>query len=262
MAILPFEKWHGTGNDFILIDSTHWPESLLEPDRIATLCHRRFGIGADGLMALRPLGDGRVEMRYFNSDGHPGSMCGNGGRCAVAFALKMKWAEYEVWLEAPDGEHRGTALNDGRIALNMQMAHFPNPMAHGSFVNTGSPHLVIKVSNTQEVRVEEEGRMWRHDAQFAPGGTNVNFWSVHNNAIRMRTFERGVEAETLSCGTGTVAVALVVAEEQKLPHGPLTIQAPGGTLEVDFQKGEEGYRCIVLSGPATHVFNGEVSGYD
>lgn len=262
MAVLPFEKWHGTGNDFILIDSSLSPNWSPSHAQIAALCHRRYGIGADGLMALRPLGDGRVEMRYFNSDGYPGSMCGNGGRCAVAFALQKNWAEHEVWLEAPDGAHRGTVLADGRIALNMQNAQFPKPVEQGSFVDTGSPHFVLKVGNTEEVRVEEEGRMWRHDALFSPGGTNVNFWSWQNESITMRTFERGVEAETLSCGTGTVAVALVVAEERKLQQGPLTIQAPGGLLEVDFQKGEEGYRCIVLSGPATHVFNGEINGHD
>jgi diaminopimelate epimerase len=258
MGVIEFEKWHGTGNDFILIRADDHKEIHFSQDLVRFLCSRHLGIGADGLMLLRPMDDGKVEMKYFNSDGLPSSMCGNGGRCSAAFSLQNEWAEKEVLLEAPDGLHRAWMKENGQMELEMQDTALPHECLSGYFVDTGSPHYVMKVTDLNHIDVLKEGRAWREHSEFAPGGSNVNFWMPKGDEIFMRTYERGVEAETLSCGTGTVAVALVIAQLRQMTKGPLKLQAPGGQLTVDFQLDEKGFTDIRLKGPTTKVFEGKM----
>ena len=256
MASLSFEKWHGTGNDFILIDENDIGKLDLGEDRIRLLCDRHFGIGADGLMLLSALDKDAISMKYFNSDGRPGSMCGNGGRCAVNFAHSKNWMKSKARMLAPDGWHRAERSEDGTVRLQMQDTALPGSVLNGNFLDTGSPHYVEEVDDLIRLDVGVIGHSLRHHEQFRPEGTNVNFYSVSDDRISMRTFERGVEAETLSCGTGTVAVALCVAEKRGIDEDELQVAAPGGELSVAFKRTSDGFEQVVLSGPAHFVFRG------
>jgi diaminopimelate epimerase len=252
---IAFSKYQGTGNDFILIDDR---QSRFNPDPevIAAMCNRHFGIGADGLILLRHAASQDFTMRYFNSDGHESTMCGNGGRCLVRFAADVGLVGSATRFEAIDGLHEARILPDGRVALGMQDVAQVEQHPAGLWLHTGSPHLVCKVPQVAAVDVHRQGETLRHDPRYAPGGTNVNFVEVANNLLRVRTFERGVEAETLSCGTGVTAAAIAAWDARWLERTTVPIETPGGLLEVSFDPWEGGYRSVVLTGPAQFVFEG------
>ncbi len=257
--LIEFNKYQGAGNDFVMIDD----RSLNFPDTnnklIASLCDRRFGIGADGLILIRNHGDLDFEMLYFNSDGEIGTMCGNGGRCAYLFALDKSIVNGEAVFEASDGLHKASVDKDGIISLSMNNVDAPLSIMGNNFLNTGSPHYIIPVTDISKIDVVTRGRAFRMSEQFAPGGTNVNFIEVSNEKIKIRTYERGVEDETLACGTGITAAA--ISNEWGKEDGlyTTTVEAIGGTLKVNFILNIKGASDIKLIGPAQNVYSGIIN---
>jgi len=253
---LPFTKYQGTGNDFVLVDAIGQTGTSINPDIIPKICDRRFGVGADGLIILKPHQTADFYMDYYNADGSQ-SFCGNGSRCAVHMAHALKYVGNECVFETIDGLHAGR-IDGALVEIKLQDVGPEKELEMGYFINTGSPHLVCLVKDPDKINVEKLGREYRDLPQFAPDGTNVNFLSVSNqNAIRIRTYERGVEAETLSCGSG-VAAASIIATRHGL-SSPVTIHTLGGTLLVSFKvKAAGGYSEVYLKGPATKVFQGEM----
>ncbi len=262
---MKFYKYHGTGNDFILLDQ-RFGQSLNEQDAetIAALCQRRFGIGADGLILLQKSDEADFHMAYFNADGRPSSMCGNGGRCVVAFAKRLSVFEgSECRFTASDGLHRAKLLPDGRIALKMGDVPLVRKFGEDFFLDTGSPHYVCFVQEPDAVDVRAEGARIRYSDAWRSEGVNVNFVATKGEQLRVRTYERGVEAETRSCGTGVTAAALAFWYKTSPLAGTHTqaISTPGGELEVRFTfEPSVGFRQIWLVGPAVPVFEGKWSG--
>ena len=257
-----FSKYHGTGNDFILIDGRAIDTSVMDTQIIKYLCHRRFGIGADGLIILKDSKKYDFRMVYYNSDGEEGSMCGNGGRCITAFAHKLGITGTAAIFEGIDGSHEATILPNGHIKLRLIDVEGIKTFEDGYFLNTGSPHFVKIVENSDVCDVQGEGKTIRHEARFLPGGTNVNFVQLlpESMQIKVRTYERGVEKETLSCGTGVTAAAIVSYYKQKPETASYQIDALGGKLTVSFIPGDAlKFTEVYLTGPATHVFDGTYS---
>ena len=255
-----FHKFHGTGNDFIMIDNRSG-SFLPDPSSISRMCHRRFGIGADGLILLQEDASLDFEMKYYNADGLEGTMCGNGGRCALAFADFLSWTGRKARFTAIDGQHEGEIIRkeEGlwQVGLGMADTPLPVPMAGGYFINTGSPHLVLTVDDVDSVDVVGDGRRLRHDALFRPGGTNVDFVRQTPEGLIVRSYERGVEDETLSCGTGVTAASIVMAFQSAIDSGPTEIRTRGGNLRVHWTRLDERYTGIILEGPAALVYSGE-----
>ncbi len=251
-----FKKYQGTGNDFVMIDDRGGEFPAENYKLVARLCHRRFGIGADGLILVRAHPDCDFEMRYYNADGQPGSMCGNGGRCAVMFARQLGIFKNSCRFMASDGLHRGQIQN-GKVRLQMQ--DVASVQCHDGyfFADTGSPHYVAFVDDVDTFPVVEQGRKIRQQPAFAPGGTNVNFVTRRADLLDVRTYERGVEDETWACGTGATAVALVAALQNS--QSPVMLKVKGGQLQVAFERQGKAFKNIYLTGPATHVFSGEVT---
>lgn len=255
---LAFYKYHGAGNDFILLDAMKAPVPGLTEALVATLCNRHTGIGADGLMVLLPSPSHAFEMLYYNADGRPGSLCGNGSRCAVALANALGiWNKQGTFLAA-DGPHYAELVRaEGYVStvlLEMHVPLLPEETSFGLFVDTGSPHVVIELEEgLAEYPVSDEAVAIRHAEAFAPGGTNVNFLEQHGPGTwAIRTYERGVEAETLACGTGVTAAAWVLAHRYGWQDPwEVTLQARGGFLQVRFEGGR-----LWLMGPAAFVFEG------
>jgi diaminopimelate epimerase len=254
---IPFNKYHGTGNDFIIIDNR---EGIFNPSDtilINKLCHRRFGIGADGLILVSLHKQFNFEMKYFNSDGNEGSMCGNGGRCAAAFAVRAGIAGRKQKFFAFDGPHEAE-IGDENIRLQMSDVTSISKVKGNYFINTGSPHYIRFVKNVQEFDVFNEGKKLRWSDDFKPGGTNVDFVELTDNGIFVRTFERGVEDETLSCGTGVTASAIASVLAGHFDTNIIKVKTPGGNLSVEFKPGNGKVTGIRLSGPATFVFEGKI----
>ncbi|HEV7379877.1 MAG TPA: diaminopimelate epimerase [Dyadobacter sp.] len=256
---ITFYKYQGTGNDFVMIDDRdqNFPASK---ELIAALCHRRFGIGADGLILLQNDGQYDFRMVYFNADGAEGSMCGNGGRCFVRFAHDLGLFETSTTFIAVDGPHEATASAD-IIRLKMSPVHQVQLNDEYDFMNTGSPHYVTYVDNIKETDVVDIGKDIRYGPVFGPvGGTNVNFIQVlEENHLSVRTYERGVEDETYSCGTGVTACALS-AHIREGWNSPIAVETLGGPLQVAFNTtGDNQFDDIYLIGPALRVFEGEVN---
>ncbi|GAB4199961.1 MAG: diaminopimelate epimerase [Bacteroidia bacterium] len=254
-----FFKYQGAGNDFILIDNRQ-KTIFLEPSQIQRLCNRHFGIGADGLILLENSERADFKMVYFNSDGKESTMCGNGGRCIVAFAKKLGIIPHNTTtFEAIDGLHYAEILQNNLIKLQMQNVTAIEKYGNDFVLNTGSPHYVRIVQNIKEVDVVKEGINIRYSDMFKEKGINVNFLEITNqHHILVRTYERGVENETLACGTGVTACALVLAEKSQMSAGCIDITAPGGQLKVEFEKKQGVYQHIFLIGNADNVFKGEV----
>jgi diaminopimelate epimerase len=252
-----FYKYHGTGNDFILIDKRE-KQIDLEKGQIARLCRRRFGIGADGLMLLENEPGYDFRMVYYNSDGNESTMCGNGGRCIAAFAKKLGLINMLTSFVAVDGSHSATVHNDGTISLDMIDVKEIERQDDHLIINTGSPHYIKWVEDVANVDVFGEGRRIRNDQRFVPKGINVNFVQTLGNSLRVRTYERGVEDETLSCGTGVTAAAIALKADQTGKF-IVPVETPGGKLEVSFDKGTANTATnVVLKGPAVFVFEGDV----
>ncbi len=257
---LTFYKYQGTGNDFVIIDNRESIVSKNNTKLFARLCDRKFGIGADGLMLLELPKDDRDDftMVYFNADGNESSMCGNGGRCLVAFAAFLGVIENKAIFTAIDGKHHAE-IKDGLVYLQMQNVSEIEKYDSHLFLNTGSPHHVTMVEDLTSFDVENIGREIRNGAPYFDLGSNVNFVEKRNgNSFAVRTYERGVEDETLSCGTGVTAVALSMHAMRLTDKEQVCIQTPGGELKVTFTKGENGYENIFLIGPAEQVFKGEI----
>lgn len=259
-----FFKYHGTGNDFIMIDNRHDTLKSISHDLVARLCHRRFGIGADGLILLEHSDNFDFRMKYFNSDGHEGSMCGNGGRCVVAFASHLGLISENTTFEAVDGIHEAVILknddNEQLVSLRMNDVNVIERYGTDYVLNTGSPHYVQITNDVQKIDVVNEGKKIRNSESFIKEGINVNFVSCNNDSNRLRTYERGVEDETWSCGTGSVAAAIVLALENKVNETePVSLATPGGKLQVSFRREGSIFSEIKLTGGAVLVFKGIIN---
>lgn len=260
-----FYKYQATGNDFIIIDDrdNKFPKENIE--LIKKLCHRRFGIGADGLILLQKSNTHDFKMWYANSDGKQSTMCGNGGRCIAAFAKYLRIIELKTTFEAIDGEHKATFNNDGIVNLQMCNIDAINELKSNRYeTNSGSPHLVWFVDKTNEYPVFEIGRDVQKSIEYKGLGINVNFIEEVNtsqNQINIRTYERGVEDETLSCGTGATAAAICYLKKNQIQNGThtVTLNTMGGTLKVTCNKiSDNKYDNIWLCGMATFVFKAEI----
>ena len=254
---LEFYKYQGTGNDFVMIDNRHSEFSKNDTERISFLCDRKFGIGADGLILLEEDEETDFRMVYFNADGKEGSMCGNGGRCLVAFAKYMEVIDDETTFNAVDGLHKAT-IENGVVSLQMQDVTGIMVKPTATFLDTGSPHHVQLVKNLDNINVFKEGKKLRYGL-YGEKGSNVNFVEQKDTAtFSVRTYERGVEDETLSCGTGVTAVAIAMHNSGKTDSENVLINSLGGELQVRFEKNGKGYKNIHLVGPAKMVYKGEI----
>ncbi len=247
------------GNDFILIDDRLEEFDVKDANSIAKLCDRKFGIGADGLILLRKHHTSDFQMIYFNADGRESSMCGNGGMCIVKFAHYLKIFHHTTTFQAIDGPHQAY-FHEESVVLRMIDVYKVQTYQSDFIINTGSPHYVRFVDNLANVNVCLQGRKIRHSKKFTEqGGINVNFVQiVQKQHLKVRTYERGVENETLSCGTGATAVAIVAAFSQKW-NSPIKIETLGGELGVNFQQKKGVFKRIFLAGAAKKVFEGKIS---
>lgn len=256
--IAQFYKYHGTGNDFVILDNRDRKYSSLEVAQIQQLCNRRFGIGADGLMLLNLIKAYDFEMKYYNADGRESSMCGNGGRCLVQFANDMGMKKTSYKFLAIDGSHEASFEDNGWVRLKMKDVKGLTTHQDNIVLDTGSPHYIKMVDDVKAYNVIDEGREIRYSKDFAPGGLNVNFVQPDHDKIIVRTYERGVEDETLSCGTGVTACALVFGKTDK-GFKRVDIETLGGHLAVEFNKvNTDEFENIWLCGPATFVYKGEI----
>ncbi|SDL03525.1 diaminopimelate epimerase [Salinimicrobium catena] len=259
---LSFYKYQGTGNDFVMVDNRQNIISKNNTNLIKTLCDRKFGIGADGLILLEDADEPRVDFKmvYFNSDGRESSMCGNGGRCIVAFAHFLGIIKDRTVFTAIDGLHEATIEGD-LVSLKMTEVERVEEKEDAVFLNTGSPHHVVFHKDIASLNIKEEGAAIRYsEAYKKAGGTNVNFSQPSEEAVlRVRTYERGVEDETLSCGTGVTAVALAAFATGKVSAKKIKLLTPGGELFVSFEPEGKAFKNIWLTGPAKQVFKGEIS---
>ncbi len=252
---IEFSKWHGTGNDFILIDDRKsvFP---IDSELIQRLCDRHFGIGSDGLILIQEPKEKGIEfhMEFINPDASR-SFCGNGSRCAYAFWSELIDDRSPAAFTAFDGKHEAE-WREGKVAVTLAPVDRIERESEGQdHVNTGSPHELVWVEDPDRIDVVTEGRKRRYDPKRMPGGTNVNFITVKDGSVRMRTYERGVENETLSCGTGVVAAALSALSRDRA-NSPVKVIAPGGELLVEAERKGDGWHQIRLIGPAIPVFQG------
>ena len=259
-----FYKYQATGNDFVLIDNRTGKNSLSK-DQIVNICDRKFGVGADGVMLIEKHPSADFNLQYYNSDGSQ-SLCGNGSRAAVKMAATLGLVNGKASFEAYDGPHDAEILPDGIVRLRMNDVTAIQKLGKDEFfIHTGSPHFIRMVSDVRSYPVFDEGKNVRYDKKYAPGGTNANFvQTLPENAIFVRTYERGVENETLSCGTGVTAAALAASFFGY--QSPVTVKTLGGDLMVQFKKRHSGtssslsdtFTEVYLVGPAKMVFEGDL----
>jgi diaminopimelate epimerase len=252
-----FYKYQGAGNDFVILDNRNNIYSDLTKEQIEFICDRRFGVGADGLMTVSQQDGYDFRMRYFNSDGGEAEMCGNGARCIVAFAKKLGLIDNKAKFVAMDGEHTAY-INDGRVKVHMSDVSEVEIGEDYYYLNTGVPHYVKIVNNIGSLEIVEEGRKIRYNNRFKEVGTNVNFIELTENGFDIRTYERGVEDETLACGTGCTASAIAASIALNHTKNSFNIKAKGGNLGVSFEKNDTDYKNIWLEGPAEMSFKGEI----
>lgn len=253
-----FYKYQGVGNDFIILDNRSGQYSDLTTAQINFLCNRRFGIGADGVMTFNLHPEAAFEMKYYNADGKEGSLCGNGGRCIIAFARKLDLIKDKVTFLATDGLHEGILKVDGWVELKMNDVTHIERGYDFAILDTGSPHYVKYTDRLEELDVVGKGKAVRFNDRFSAEGINVNFVEYGSDALHIRTYERGVEDETQACGTGVTAAAIVVAGNQNMAY-TIPVKARGGDLVVRYhKKDDQHYEDIWLCGPAKFVFEGEV----
>jgi diaminopimelate epimerase len=256
--IIHFFKYQGTGNDFIVLDNRNGTHSNLTMAQIRSMCDRRFGIGADGLMLLNNKAGFDFEMKYFNADGREGSMCGNGGRCMVKFAYEMGIRKNIYHFMASDGPHEAEIIDNNTVNLKMNDVHGISDYRGDFILNTGSPHYVKMVNDVMDYDVFQKGMGIRYDTDFAMDGINVNFVELKQpDEIMVRTYERGVEDETFSCGTGVTASALVCYHNEN-GYNDVSVITKGGRLVVKFDRIDDQIaKNIWLCGPAEKVFEGD-----
>lgn len=251
-----FSKYNGAGNDFILIDDR---ENLINDNKslISYLCNRHFGIGGDGLIILKESSNSDFEILHYTSDGNLGSLCGNGSRCAVLFAYNKDIISKNTVFHAFDGIHNAEILDNGLIKMEMKINSDIVSNSYGTWLDTGSPHLVIEKNDTDKLDVNNEGRLIRYNDFYKEEGVNVNFVEkISDDQFKIRTYERGVENETLACGTGSTASAIGMNFLGKTNSSNITMQCKGGDLNVQFNSSEKGYKEISITGPAKLVFEG------
>ena len=254
---LRFSKYHGAGNDFVMINAIR-SKIELSDDEVKAICDRRTGVGADGLIMVLPSEKYAFRMKYYNCDGHESTFCGNGGRCIAAFAVKEGLAPQVIEYEAIDGVHKAIVTknsdNEYTVSITMRDIEDYDLNEERLLINTGSPHYVTRVKDLKHYDVRKHGADIRNDKNISKDGVNVDFMEVIDNQYRIRTFERGVEDETLACGTGVTASAIAAA----LWYGGnnIDIRTTLATLNVKFEKDKNSIKNIVLTGPATHVFDG------
>lgn len=254
---LTFYKYQGTGNDFVMIDNRQKTFPKKDSNLVSSLCDRRFGIGADGLILLEGDQDSGFGMVYYNADGNEGSLCGNGGRCFVTFAKHLGLIDDEMRFTAADGIHTAS-IKGNVVSLKMQDVSDIRQKPNAIFLDTGSPHHVQWVQGLSDFQVYKEGARLRYSIYGKPG-SNINFVEpADNGSFAVRTYERGVEDETLSCGTGVTAVALALHSTGRLQHNEASIQTQGGELKVTFDVNDGRYTDVYLIGPAEQVFKGEI----
>ena len=255
---IKFQKYQGTGNDFIIIDNTNLSFPSENNSLIKKLCDRKYGIGCDGLILINPSKSSDFLMNYYNSDGNLGSMCGNGARCSVKFAQNLNIINNKTVFTAYDGLH-DALISDNLITLSMKPVRDTKSFGNDLFLDTGSPHYVKIVSDIAKINVLKEGRIIRNNSVFKKEGVNVNFVQIISDSkFNVRTYERGVENETLSCGTGVTAVALAMFELNKTSLNKVKIITKGGDLEVEFNKTSKVYDKIKLTGIVNMVYSGEI----
>jgi diaminopimelate epimerase len=282
MNTFSFVKMSGAGNDFIIFDMKSNPDLGLNSDVIKRLCNRREGIGADGVITISDDNENDFVMEYYNADGSTGSLCGNGSRCAIMFAkLTGRTRGKEVNFLSNGVSYSGSVINNELITFNLNE---PKELRENffirafgqsfpvSYINTGSPHVIIDIKDLKkagngsvyeelnEVPVYEYGNEIRYLKEFAPEGTNVNFITRRDDKVAIRTYERGVENETYSCGTGSVSAAIVAFTKYNLQPPVKLLVKSGDVLIVDFYKDQNRFRNVTLTGPAKVVFKGEISG--
>lgn len=251
-----FYKYHGTGNDFIIIDgreNIHFSEK-----QIQNLCDRNFGIGSDGLLLLKNHQKYDFEMQFFNPDGSEATFCGNGARCIVAFAKFLKIIDKKTTFLAKDGEH-SAYFDNNEVVLKMIDNNVIKTYNELFYTNTGTHHVVKFVENVDKIDIMLEAPKIRYQKDFEPHGTNVNFVQKCDGFIKVRTYEKGVEKETLSCGTGVVAAALIYASQIKKNIDKIDVKAKGGSLKVSFQKSKNSFENVYLQGNAVQVFEGQIN---
>lgn len=254
---LRFSKYHGAGNDFVMINAITSPVSLSD-DAVKAICDRRTGIGADGLIMILPSENYDFRMKYYNCDGHESTFCGNGGRCVAAFAVEEGICPQQLEYEAIDGIHKAilTKNSDNEYTASITMRDIDSWQIDDNrlLINTGSPHYVTRVINLKDFDVRKHGAEIRNDKSISTDGVNADFMELIDNQYHIRTFERGVEDETLACGTGVTASAIAAS----LWYGGdnINIRTTLATLNVRFEKTEKAFKNIVLTGPATHVCDG------
>ncbi len=252
---IAFYKYQGTGNDFVMIDNRLNEFDKNDTKLVAKLCDRKFGIGADGLILLEEHPSLDFWMIYYNADGNLSSMCGNGGRCITHFAKQLGLITNKAKFEAVDGMHIAT-IEDDVVSLQMNNVTNIDQFPDYTFLDTGSPHHVAMVNKLVDFDVKTEGESIRYGI-YGDEGANVNFVEqLEKDIYAVRTYERGVEDETLSCGTGVTAVAIALYENGMTPSNEVLIRTQGGDLRVRFTKTAEVYENIYLIGPATQVFKG------
>jgi diaminopimelate epimerase len=256
---IKFHKYQGTGNDFVMIDNRQDVFPKNDVKLIEQLCDRRFGIGADGLILLENDTETDFRMVYYNSDGNESSMCGNGGRCIVAFAKSLNVINNQTTFIATDGLHHALIQENGIVSLQMKDVDQVKINTDYVFLNTGSPHHVLLIDDLVNYDIKTNGAKIRYSDLYGKAGSNVNFVKqISENHFALRTYERGVEDETLSCGTGATAVAIAMHAIGKTNATEIDIDVQGGMLKVTFEKQNDTYKKVHLIGLATFVFEGEI----
>lgn len=255
-----FYKYQGTGNDFVMIDNRQNLFPKNNTQLIKHLCNRRFGIGADGLILLENHTEYNFKMVYYNADGNESTMCGNGGRCLVAFAKQLNIIFNKAEFEAIDGYHFATIDKKNTVSLQMIDINQIKVEKEYTFLNTGSPHHVVMVDDVKKVNIKEKGAQIRYSELYGEVGSNVNFvQQINSDTFSVRTYERGVEDETLSCGTGVTATAIAMFMNKKTESNKVNLKVEGGQLTVGFSENNGIFTNIFLIGPATFVYKGEIS---
>mgnify|MGYP000901311245 CR=1 FL=1 len=256
---MEFWKYQGAGNDFVMVDDRRNDFDENNQCLIEKLCDRRFGIGADGLILLRVGKNNQLEMVYFNSDGRQSSMCGNGGRCFASFANFLGLVKNKkLTFLAIDGLH-DSIIDEDLVNLKMMDVKNIEQIGKDYYLDTGSPHYVSSINELSQIDIIKEAHNIRYNSRFEEKGTNVNFVKFGGDVIELRTYERGVENETLACGTGVTAVALVAELiGENTGDGKSTLKAQGGNLEVSYNREKEGFKDIWLKGSAVQVYKGEI----
>ena len=254
---IKFDKYQGTGNDFIIVDNRNMSFDKNNIELVQKLCNRQFGIGSDGLILIENHAKWDFDMIFFNPDGSQ-SFCGNGSRCAVAFARELGIVNDFAKFNSTDGYHEAIIESNGSIKLKMHNVCNIEVGESHHYMNTGSPHYNCFENNIDTIDIVAMGRQIRYSNRFKEIGTNVNFIEHLSNGIKVRTYERGVENETLSCGTGVTACALSTALLGKTRSGEIKVNTKGGDLSVSFTQTDTGFIDIWLIGPTKFVFNGEI----